>query len=88
MPLEKTRGISGTLSNELEVAGSINTLKNVTGSLSTPTERIVPGDYDNLRNKPIINGHTVEGDKTDADYNLQHKMDNITDQMIDNVIYG
>lgn len=64
MPLEKTREISGTLSNELEITGSIDTLKNVKGSLSTPTEKIVPGDYDKLRNKPSIENVTLQGNKT------------------------
>ena len=47
-----------------------------------------PTDYELMDNKPSINQFTVEGDKTAADYRLQDKMDVITEQMIDQLIYG
>ena len=52
------------------------------------TDSLSVKDYDLLENKPSINMFTVEGDKTAADYRLQDKMDTITEQMIDNLIYG
>ena len=45
-------------------------------------------DYPSLGNKPRINGFTVIGDKLGIDYRLQDLMDSITDQEIDDIIYG
>lgn len=83
MPLEKTREISGTLSNELEVAGSIDTLKNVQGLLSTPTEKIVPGDYNDLRNKPSIEDVVLIGNRTMK----QLGVDTATVQEVEAILY-
>lgn len=46
------------------------------------------GDYALLENKPKINGVTVQGEKTGADYRLQDLMGAITPQEIDEIIYG
>ena len=45
-------------------------------------------NYEQLSNKPSINGVIVLGDKLGEDYNLQDLMDEITPQEIDNIIYG
>lgn len=45
-------------------------------------------DYENLANKPKINGVTVIGEKLGADYHLQDLMGTITPQDIDDIIYG
>ena len=45
-------------------------------------------NYEDLFNKPIVNGHTVIGDKVGSDYDLQDKMNAITPQDIDNLFYG
>lgn len=46
------------------------------------------GSYPPLTLKPSINGYTIIGDKTGDDYDLQNKMNEITEQEIDNVIFG
>ncbi len=46
------------------------------------------GDYNDLSNKPSINGVTLIGDKTADDLELQEEMDFLTDQEIDQIIFG
>lgn len=45
-------------------------------------------NYNSLTNKPKINGVTVIGDKTSSDYFLQDLMNDITEQEIDNILFG
>lgn len=45
-------------------------------------------DYNELVNKPQINGVTLIGNKTSADIHVQDPIDDITNQDIDNVIFG
>lgn len=45
-------------------------------------------DYGRLANKPKINGVELEGNKIDYELYLQHKMQEITEQDIDNIIFG
>lgn len=45
-------------------------------------------NYDDLYNKPRINGHELIGDKSGPELELQNHMDEITAQDIDNIIYG
>ena len=52
------------------------------------TQFIEIGHYESLPDKPIINGHTIIGDKVSVDYDLQDRMDVITPQDIDNLFYG
>lgn len=44
--------------------------------------------YKRLYDKPSINGVTLIDDKTSADIHVQHEMDEITNQDIDNIIYA
>lgn len=45
-------------------------------------------DYNELNNKPKINGYEVIGEKLGRDYRLQDQMDEITPQEIDFIIFG
>lgn len=45
-------------------------------------------NYEDLYNKPRINGHELIGDKTGLELELQDLMDKITAQDIDNIIFG
>ena len=45
-------------------------------------------NYNQLSNKPQINGVTLIGNKLDYELYLQHIMDEITEQDIDRIIYG
>ena len=82
MPNTGSVGISG------KITGTLSKMQNVTGVLSVPTQRISSADYNELRNKPTINGLMIEGDKVSSDYKLQHEMNAVTQQDIDNIIYG
>lgn len=44
-------------------------------------------DYDKLINHPYINEREVVGHKTGADYQLQDKMDALTVQEIERILY-
>lgn len=44
--------------------------------------------YNSLTDKPSINNITLIDNKTGSDLHLQDKMDEITNQEIDNIIYG
>ena len=44
--------------------------------------------YPALPEKPQINGVTLIGNKIDEELHLQHKMNEITPQEIDKIIYG
>ena len=67
--------------------GTLSKLGIVTGSLSVPKSRTVSGSYQELREKPIINGVTIEGDKVSEDYRLQGKMEALTIQEIEQILY-
>lgn len=46
-------------------------------------------DYDTqVENKPKINGVTLIGDKSSKEIKVQHEMDEVTPQDIDEIIYG
>ena len=49
--------------------------------------KVNTGNYNDLFNKPRINAVTVEGDKTGPDYRLQNKMDILTRQEIEKILY-
>ena len=69
------------------IIGSIQTTGNVTGDLSVPKSRIVYGDYGDLTGKPSINSVEIDGEKVSEDYHLQGKMDVITPQEIERILY-
>ena len=45
-------------------------------------------DYNKSFNKPQINGVELIGDKSSAEIHVQHEMDRITEQKIDDIIYA
>ena len=44
-------------------------------------------DYEKLNNLPKINGVELVGDRSSSEIHVQHEMDRITEQQIDNIIY-
>lgn len=44
-------------------------------------------DYERLQNLPRINGVELIGDRSSSEIHVQHEMDRITEQQIDNIIY-
>lgn len=45
-------------------------------------------DYNRSYNKPRINGVELVGNKTSSEIHVQHEMDEISNQDIDNIIYA
>ena len=80
--------MTGEITKTGEVTGNLQGTGEVSGSLSVPPGRTVAEDYDRLRNRPIINGITIEGDKVSEDYHLQGEMKALTEQEIDRIIFG
>lgn len=79
--------MTGSITKTGEVTGNLQGTGEVSGSLSVPPGRTVAEDYDRLRNRPIINGITIEGDKVSEDYKLQGKMEFLTQQEIERILY-
>ena len=70
------------------VKGNISTANmNVKGSLKLP-ERVSTGDYNELVNRPQINNVELIGNKLSEDLGLEPTIHDITEQDIDNLIYG
>ena len=44
-------------------------------------------DYEQMNNLPKINGVELIGDRSSSEIHVQHEMDRITEQQIDNIIY-
>ena len=79
--------ISGTLSNPESLNGSLSNPESLTGSLSLGLTG--PIDYETkVINKPSINTETVEGHKLGEDYNLQDKMNALTVQEVQSILYN
>ena len=72
------QGLYGELENLLELSGE-----------STIPTSIPPKDlsYNILLDKPVINDVVVEGNKIGNDYKLQDKMDVLTPQEIEKILY-
>lgn len=78
--------IGGSLSTESDVSGQLSNTRTIEGNLVNGPRGTA--DYNRLINKPSINTYTVEGDKLGIDYNLQDKMDVLTAQEIEKILYG
>lgn len=78
-----------------QLSGRLKNIKNVSGNLSINggTATIIhagsgTNDYDELSNKPSINGITVEGAKTSQDYKIYDEAQELNMQEIDDIIFG
>lgn len=45
-------------------------------------------DYENLCNKPSINGVELTGNKTSSEIHVQHEMSALSEWQIDEIIFG
>lgn len=52
------------------------------------TTNALGGNYEALSNKPRINGVVLVGNKTSDEIHVQHEMNEITFQDIDEIIFG
>lgn len=60
--------------------------ENITAGFGS-SQVISTGDYEELANKPKINSVEVIGAKAASDYNLQNKMDVLSVQEIERILY-
>ena len=49
--------------------------------------KVSTSDYEELYNKPILNGETIIGDKTGEDYHLQDKLEFASVHDIEKILY-
>lgn len=82
--------LSGTLSNIGELSGTLSPENTLSGSLSMAVGAVFNDDYNKLREDtlPQINGVTLKGNKLSSDLHVQDKMNVISYQDIDNMIFG
>lgn len=82
-------GTYGELEDLLELSGETDDLLQIYGESTIP-KVIQPTDisYNDITDKPSINNTVVQGDKFGIDYNLQDKMDVLTPQEIEKILYG
>lgn len=65
------RRINGTLTSMRSINGTIGSQGRVGGSLNRATVEYRTTDYNDLDNRPSIEGVVLEGDKTFEELNLQ-----------------
>lgn len=76
---------------DIKIGNSFDTdikLGNTFGADFGQVTKVSTSNYEELFNKPILNGRTIIGDKVSNDYDLQDRMDEITPQDIDKIFYG
>lgn len=67
----------------VKVSGNSALSVNISSNTNTGTY-----DYDKLINHPYMNGREVEGKKDAKYYNLQELLEPITEQDIDDIMFG
>lgn len=70
-----------------EVTANFSPVTEITGTIELPRSRTVAARYPDLKDKPSINQVTIEGDKGSEDYHLQGKMEYLTQQEIERILY-
>lgn len=78
--------LQGRLKQNIALTGSVGTSSKLSGNI----QLAVGGakTYGELPDKPKLNGEEIVGEKVSADYGLQDKMEAMTPQDIDKVIFG
>lgn len=82
--------LSGTLSNTGKLSGSLSAHNHLSGQLSMAVDEIFNDDYNKLREDtlPQINSVTLKGNKISSELHVQHEMDAISYQDIDELLFG
>ena len=68
--METTRTLFGTISDIDQLYGVLREKENLKASLSSLVTEIIEKNYDNLDNKPKINGVELDGDKNSSDLKI------------------
>lgn len=77
--------LKGTLSKKETLNAELQSNNKLSGKMASTR---YAKDYNKLINHPTLNGIEIIGDKTSQDYNLQEELDLVSEQDIDNIIYG
>lgn len=82
--------LSGTLSQPSKLSGTLSSKNQLSGQLSMGVSAIFNNDYNKLREDtlPQINSVTLKGNKISSELHVQHEMDVISYQDIDDVLFG
>ena len=82
--------LSGTLTQVGALNGTLTNDQTVGGSLSMEAIPVFNKDYNALWEEtlPQINSVTLKGNKVSSELHVQHEMDVISYQDIDNILFG
>lgn len=82
--------LSGALSQPSKLSGTLSSKNQLFGQLSMGVSAIFNNDYNKLREDtlPQINSVTLKGNKVSSELHVQHEMDVISYQDIDNILFG
>ena len=82
--------LSGKLSNNGNLTGSLSIRNVVSGTLNNGVTITGTYDYNKLKEDtlPQINSVTLKGNKISSELHVQHEMDVISYQDIDNILFG
>ena len=82
--------LSGTLSQNGKLSGVLSTKNRLTGQLSMAVDAVFNDDYNKLKEDtlPQINSVTLKGNKLSSELHVQHEMNAISYQDIDEMLFG
>ena len=82
--------LSGRLSNEGGLSGSLSHEQGLSVRLTYEHLTVYENDYNLLKEEtlPQINSVTLKGNKISSELHVQHEMDVISYQDIDNILFG
>lgn len=82
--------LSGTLSEVNHLNGTLHTQGTVSGKLSMNASLVSVKDYNLLYEEtmPQINNVTLKGNKISSELHVQHEMDAMSYQDIDDILFG
>lgn len=82
--------LSGTLSQSGKLSGTLSSNNHLSGRLSMGVSEVFVDDYNMLREDtlPQINNVTLKGNKISSELHVQHEMDVISYQNIDDILFG
>ncbi len=85
-----TEKLSGTLSQTGKLSGTLTSKNRLSGSLSMAVDTIFNDDYNKLKEEtlPQINSVTLKGNKLSSELHVQHEMNAISYQDIDELLFG
>lgn len=82
--------LSGTLSQAGKLSGTLSSKNHLSGQLSMAVDEVFNDDYNKLREDtlPQINSVTLKGNKLSSELHVQHEMNAISNQDIDELLFG